>query len=179
MVHTEVTVSKKQMKDYIYIIFQDDGFLAVDFGGKMPICDYPLKCLCDRFQTLLGHCDGNVSSFCPQNNQMQYEHKDSCTQWLVMWFLVVLRCFKWSYMVLRVFPSRVFFDSHILQIVFRRMVHLNNDAVQKQGEESLGSTMAPMVPMALRGCGFFRVFLFVCSACWSCWCSQATLVKMG
>lgn len=75
-----------------------------------------------------------------------------------MWFLVVLLCFKWFYMVLRVFPSRVFFDSHILQIAFRRMVHLNNDAVQKQGEESLGSTMAPMVLMALRGCGFFRVF---------------------
>ena len=33
MVHT---VSKKQMKDYIYIIFQDDG-IWVDFGGT-PTC---------------------------------------------------------------------------------------------------------------------------------------------
>ena len=71
-----------------------------------------------------------------------------------MWFLVVLLCFTWFY----VFFLHVFFDSHILQIVFRRMVHLNNDAVQKQGEESLGSTMAPMVPMALRGCGCFLGF---------------------
>lgn len=71
-----------------------------------------------------------------------------------MWFYYVLHGFTWFY----VFFLHVFFDSHILQIVFRRMVHLNNDAVQKQGEESLGSTMAPMVPMALRGCGCFLGF---------------------
>ena len=28
----------------------------------------------------------------------------------------------------------------VYTVVLRRMVHLNNDAVQKQGEESLGST---------------------------------------